>query len=106
MLSLIEFIKNANNRKVEIVLIIGGLAFVGYFLWKKYRKPKARIIEPKVEETTMVEEPKTIVLDLRANPRMNKRQKYLESFHKGYDARRESTVAPPMVKIQPIYNDL
>lgn len=91
--------------KTEKILMLGGLALVGFFLYKRMTKKKATIVEPKVEET-IKEDPKTIVLDLRATPKLTKRQKYLESFQKGYDARQGSTIAPPMVKIQPMYNDL
>jgi len=90
--------------KTEKILLLSGLALVGYLIYKRMNKKKATIIEPQVEET-ISEEPKTIVLDLREAPKLNRRQRYLESFQKGYDARQGSTIAPPMVKIQPMYND-
>ena len=92
--------------KTEKLLIIGGLAFLGFFIYKKYKKPKATIVEPKVEEDKVTQDMKTIVLDLRQKPMQTKRQKFLESFQKGYDARQGSTIAPPMVTIKPFVNDL
>ena len=91
--------------KTEKILLLGGLALVGYFIYKRMNRKKATIIEPQVDETTS-DERKTIVLDMRETPKLTKRQRYLDSFHKGYDARQGSTIAPPMVKIQPMYNDL
>lgn len=93
--------------KTKNILLLGALALVGYLVYRKYSKPKAKIVEPQVDESVDVEEPKkTIVLDLRQKPRLNRRQKYLESFQKGFDARQQSTIAPPMVTIKPFVNDL
>jgi hypothetical protein len=92
--------------KTRNILLLGALAFVGYLIYKRAKKPKATIVEPQVNDSANVEEKKTIVLDLRQKPKLNRRQKYLASFQKGYDARRESTIAPPMVTIKPFVNDL
>ena len=92
--------------KTKNILLLGGLALVGYLIYKRAKKPKATIVEPQVDEVNVEEPKKTIVLDLRQQPRLNRRQKYLQSFQKGYDARQESTIAPPMVTIKPFVNDL
>jgi LPS O-antigen subunit length determinant protein (WzzB/FepE family) len=92
--------------KTKNILLLGALALVGYMIYKRAKKPKASIVEPQVDESANLEDKKTIVLDLRQQPRLNKRQRYLESFQKGYDARQQSTIAPPMVTIKPFVNDL
>jgi len=92
--------------KTKNILLLGALALVGYMIYKRAKKPKASIVEPQVDESANLEEKKTIVLDLRQQPRLNKRQRYLKSFQKGYDARQQSTIAPPMVTIKPFVNDL
>jgi hypothetical protein len=92
--------------KTKNILLLGALALVGYMIYKRAKKPKTSIVEPQVDESANLEDKKTIVLDLRQQPRLNKRQRYLESFQKGYDARQQSTIAPPMVTIKPFVNDL
>lgn len=92
--------------KTKNILLLGALAFVGYLIYKRAKKPKATIVEPQVDEVSVEEPKKTIVLDLRQAPKLNRRQKYLESFQKGYDTRQESTIAPSMVTIKPFVNDL
>lgn len=90
--------------KTENILLLGGLAFVGYWLFKKYKPKTIDVTEPQMLNTTNNnnQEPKTIILDLKNNrmSRTETRQAFLSPFHKGYDASKFATVAPPMVKIQ------
>ena len=78
--------------KIENVLLIGGAVFIVYWL---YKKPKGVInIDPKMSKVE--DEKKTIYLNLTSEP-----NGFYDDFIKDYNASKERTVAPPMVKITP-----
>jgi hypothetical protein len=81
--------------KLEKVLIVGGVALVGYWLWKKYNK-KVIDVNPPMEQPK--EEPKTIRISMSGSRRKN-RNLFPQSMYSQYNATKGSTVAPPMVTI-------
>ena len=93
--------------KTENILILSGLVVLGYFIYKESTKPKVKVEVPK---NTTEEKPQTIFLDLtqdaRRMTRQQTRQAFLQDYVKDYNASKFATVAPPMVKVQTMYNDL
>jgi hypothetical protein len=81
--------------KLQNVLIIGGVALVGYWLWKKYNK-KVIDINPPMEKPK--EEPRTIRLSMSGSRRKN-RNLFPESMYSEYNTAKSATVAPAMVTI-------
>jgi hypothetical protein len=80
--------------KTENILIIGGLAFIAYHLFRN--KKEIIDINPAMEADKVEEvQPKTIVLDL--NPA--RRGLFPDAMYKGYNSSKMATVAPPMVRV-------
>jgi uncharacterized protein YneF (UPF0154 family) len=81
--------------KLQNVLIIGGVALVGYWLWKKSKK-KVIDINPPMEQPK--EEPKTIRISMSGSRRKN-RNLFPQSMYSEYNTSKSATVAPAMVTI-------
>jgi hypothetical protein len=76
--------------KIENALLIGGAVFIAFWL---YKRPKGVVnIDPKMSKVE--DEKKTIFLNLTSEP-----NGFYDDFIRDYNASKERTVAPPMVKI-------
>ena len=82
--------------KTKNILIIGGIAALGYWWYKNKMAKKPINIDPPLEQKK--EEPKTIVLNMNT-----KRQRpsglFNNSMYGQYNASKFATVAPPRVEI-------
>ena len=85
--------------KLTNVLIIGGAALVGYWLWKRYNR-KIIDINPTMEQPKEQpqEEPKTIIINMSGSRGRN-RNFFPQSMYSQYNASKAATVAPASVTI-------
>ena len=88
--------------KKSNLLILGGLALVAYYLFKKSQS-RAVDINPPLETKTAamqpIEEPKTIQLDLTPRIRQDRGAFGSSFFSRGYNTSKAATIAPPSVVI-------
>ena len=87
----------------ENLLILAGIGFIGYWLFKK---TKAKTIDlPMGQSYKPAEEKKTIVLDLSGRQNRDVSSLFPNNMVKDYDTMREKTFAPARTVITN-YNDL
>ena len=82
--------------KTKNILIIGGIAALGYWWYKNKMAKKPINIDPPLEEKK--EEPKTIVLNMNTK-RVRPSGMFNNSMYGQYNASKFATVAPPRVEI-------
>jgi len=88
----------------ENILIVAGIGFISYWLWK--RKKNVITIDPKMGESYKPsEEKKTIVLDLSGKPNRDVSSLFPNNMVKDFDSREVKTFAPARTTIID-YNDL
>jgi hypothetical protein len=81
--------------KLSNVLLVGGVIFVGYLIFRK----KPTIIDVKPDILPKNNEAKTIVLNL-SEPQKKINTFYDDVYVRDYNASKFSTVAPPSVTIK------
>jgi hypothetical protein len=88
----------------ENILILSGLGFIGYWLYKKQRR--AITIDPKMGESYKPsEEKKTIVLDISGKRNRDVSSLFPNNMVRDFDSREIKTFAPARTTITD-YNDL
>jgi hypothetical protein len=86
------------------ILIVAGIGFIGYWLWKRRRK--VITIDPKMGESYKPsEEKKTIILDLSGRVNRDVSSLFPNNMVKDFDSREIKTFAPARNVITE-YNDL
>ena len=78
------------------ILIIGGLAALGYWWYKNKMAKKPINIDPPLEQPK--EEPTTIIINMN-NKRKRPTGMFPNSMYTQYNSSKMATVAPPMVEI-------
>lgn len=78
------------------ILIIGGIALIGYYIYKNRKAKKPIFIDPPLEQPK--QEPSTIVINMN-NRRQRPSGLFPNSMYAQYNASKMATVAPPMVEI-------
>lgn len=101
--------------KTENILIIGGLAFLAYWLLKKNKiveelKPKELKATSEIGSEQVKAEPKSnpnskktvfINLSLKEKPRTSMSKSFYEDFFgEGFDTSKFGTIAPPKTTVQ------
>lgn len=93
--------------KIGNVLLIGGAAILGYWLWKKYNNKIIDInppMEQLKEKTTQqpIEQPKpepqTVIINMGGSRRRN-RNFFPESMYSQYNTSKSATISPASVTI-------
>ena len=85
------------------LLLIGGLAVVGYLIYKQSKKPKA---QNNADVTPPAPDPAPVPVIINLNRPKRFRGFFTDEVVKDYNTSKFATFAPAKVKIQPMTNEL